>query len=63
MAQLTRALQVACFDVLEYLEDREDVVDGNYGMPTPNREMQLATELREAMRGAGMRVEQDAQTS
>ncbi len=33
-------------EVLEYLEDREDVVDGSYGEPHPNKEMSLAQMLR-----------------
>jgi hypothetical protein len=34
---------------LEYFEDREDVQDGDYGVPVPNREMQLASLLRHAL--------------
>lgn len=32
-------------NVLEFLDDRMDVKDGSYGVPTPNREMALHTEL------------------
>jgi len=39
----------ACLALLEeYLEAREDVVDGDYGQPAPNEEMNLLRELREA---------------
>lgn len=36
-------------DALEYFENREDVDDGDYGQPKPNREMVLAMALRAAM--------------
>lgn len=32
-------------EVLEYLDDHMDVKDGSYGVPTPNRAMQLHTDL------------------
>jgi hypothetical protein len=34
--------------VLDYLESRSDVVDGDYGQPEPNEEMNLSRELQEA---------------
>lgn len=48
-AELTEALD-AC---LEYLEGRVDVVDGDYGVPSPNREMQLQTAIKSALENAG----------
>lgn len=33
-------------EALEFVADHEDVVDGDYGEPAPNRAMQLATVLR-----------------
>lgn len=44
-ARLTAALQ-QCED---YFDGRADVVDGSYGEPAPNAEMQLLTEIREAL--------------
>lgn len=37
-----------------YLEQREDVVDGDYGEPVPNREMALLREVRAALAAAGV---------
>jgi hypothetical protein len=34
-------------ELLEFLEQQEDVRDGDDGRPSPNRAMQLATTLRE----------------
>jgi hypothetical protein len=34
--------------VLDYLDNMADVVDGDYGQPEPNEEMNLARELQEA---------------
>jgi hypothetical protein len=39
----------ACNEALEFAEDQEDVVDGDYGQPKPNRAMQVATMLRAAI--------------
>jgi hypothetical protein len=39
----------ALTQALEYFEDREDVVDGSYGEPSPNREMSLAQLCRDAL--------------
>ena len=33
----------------DYFDDRADVVDGSYGEPAPNAEMQLLTEIREVL--------------
>jgi hypothetical protein len=44
-------LSAALDEALEYFEDREDVVDGSYGEPAPNKEMQLAQSIRAALRG------------
>lgn len=37
------------YELESYLEDREDVVDGDYGQPAPNKEMTLLREVREAI--------------
>lgn len=47
-ARLRAALQL----VIEYLDARADVVDGDYGMPAPNREMRLIQEIQETL-GSG----------
>lgn len=39
----------ALTQALEYFEDHEDVVDGSYGEPSPNREMSLAQLCRDAL--------------
>jgi hypothetical protein len=39
----------ACNEALEFAEDQEDVLDGSYGQPEPNRAMQVATMLRAAI--------------
>jgi hypothetical protein len=36
-------------DCLAYMENREDVVDGSYGVPEANKEMRLAMAIREAL--------------
>lgn len=41
-------LTAALDEALEYFEDREDVVDGPYGEPSPNNEMRIAMVLRTA---------------
>lgn len=33
----------------DYFDQRADVVDGSYGTPEPNTEMQLLTEIKEAL--------------
>lgn len=33
-------------EVQEYLEEHEDVADGSYGEPRPNRAMQLLMEMK-----------------
>lgn len=35
-----------------YFADREDVVDGSYGEPAPNKEMRLLQEIRSALRAS-----------
>jgi len=39
----------AAEEALEFLEDQEDVVDGDYGIPEPNKAMRIASRLREAL--------------
>lgn len=48
-------LLAACEEALEYIADQEDVVDGDYGQPKPNRAMNLAQALRDAIAKAGSR--------
>lgn len=36
-------------EVESYFDDRADVVDGSYGIPEPNKEMSLLTEIRTAI--------------
>ncbi len=45
IAVLVSALQ----DFEAYLDDRADVIDGDYGQPKPNREMTLLGEVRLAI--------------
>lgn len=39
-------------ELLDYFSDRQDVVDGSYGEPHPNREMQILTRLNDEARRA-----------
>jgi hypothetical protein len=39
----------ALLECLEYFEDRYDVVDGDYGQPKANREMQMGQMIEEAL--------------
>jgi len=48
-------LLAACWEALEFVEAYEDVVDGDYGIPEPNRAMRLAGMLRDALILAGER--------
>jgi len=36
-------------DALEYFEDREDIQDGDYGLPRPNPAMVMAAKIRAAL--------------
>ncbi|MBX3583590.1 MAG: hypothetical protein KF810_17020 [Rhizobiaceae bacterium] len=40
-------------EAAEYFTNQSDVVDGSYGIPEPNKEMQLASAMREAIYGVG----------
>lgn len=40
-------LEATLEEVLEFLSGQEDVVDGSYGEPAPNRAMSLANTIRE----------------
>jgi hypothetical protein len=33
----------------EYFTDRSDVIDGDYGIPAPNKEMRMLQEIDEVM--------------
>lgn len=43
------ALKSACQQAEDYLDPLADVVDGSYGVPAPNPEMSILTEIREAL--------------
>ena len=45
IAQLEAALEAA----KEFIDGQVDVVDGDYGVPAPNRAMQTMTEINEIM--------------
>lgn len=47
IAELECSLQ----ECLEYFEDHSDVNDGDYGEPSPNKEMQLANIVDETLHG------------
>ena len=49
IARLEAALNL-CVD---YLEQRSDVVDGDYGQPAPNEEMSLLAEIEEVLGKGG----------
>ena len=38
------------YDLEEYLDQRSDVIDGDYGQPRPNEEMKLLGDVRLAIR-------------
>jgi hypothetical protein len=42
-------LRAALEQCEDYFDDRADVVDGRNGVPEPNREMSLLSEIREAL--------------
>ena len=47
-------LEADLTECLEYFQDKYDVVDGSYGEPAPNKEMQLGTMLEETLHGRGI---------
>jgi hypothetical protein len=44
-------LEADLLECREYLEDHVDVVDGDYGEPSPNRAMQLVSMIDESIHG------------
>jgi hypothetical protein len=42
-------LEAELNECLEYFEDHSDVVDGDYGEPAPNKEMQMTTSIKMAL--------------
>lgn len=46
-----KELTIALEEALEYFRDHSDVNDGDYGEPSPNKEMQLASMIDEALYG------------
>lgn len=51
-ARISR-LEASLTECLEYFEDKYDVNDGDYGEPSPNKEMQLGTMIKETLHGPG----------
>ena len=46
---LNSAVESVLLMCLEYFEAREDVIDGDYGVPEANEEMRLASEIKELL--------------
>lgn len=44
---MSTALLATLHEVAEFLEGQSDVVDGDYGIPRPNRAMTLLQEVQE----------------
>lgn len=42
-------LRAALEQCEDYFDNRADVVDGSYGVPAPNREMSILSEIRQAL--------------
>lgn len=51
-ARITQ-LEADLLECREYIEDHVDVVDGDYGVPAPNRAMRLVSMIDESLHGAG----------
>lgn len=51
--QRIERLEADMNECLEYFQERYDVIDGSYGEPAPNREMQLGTMIQETLYGPG----------
>ncbi len=45
-----RLAMSALYDLEDYLDNRADVIDGDYGQPRANREMELLGDVRLAIR-------------
>lgn len=50
--RITR-LEADLLEVREYLETEVDIVDGDYGVPAPNRAMELVGMIDESLHGPG----------
>ncbi len=50
MARIAR-MEADLLECFEYFKDRQDIVDGDYGEPAPNKEMQLASMIEETLYG------------
>lgn len=46
-----REMRDAMHEAIDFAEARQDVNDGDYGQPTPNDWMQIASILRNAVKG------------
>ncbi len=51
--QRIKMLEADLLECREFLEGQVDVVDGDYGEPSPNRAMQLVTMIDESLYGQG----------
>ncbi len=49
LATENKRMKSALEQAEEYFDGKADVVDGSYGEPSPNREMQILNEIREAL--------------
>lgn len=52
LARIAR-LEADLLECREYLETEVDVIDGDYGVPAPNRAMALVTMIDQTLNGAG----------
>ena len=50
MTDRTSLVLAVLEDVREFLNDQSDVVDGDYGVPAPNRAMTLLMDVDNAIR-------------
>lgn len=49
MLRKEKAMRAALAQCEDYFDGRSDVVDGSYGVPAPNAEMQMLNEIRQAL--------------
>jgi hypothetical protein len=46
-------LTEALLDCADYFDNRADVIDGDYGIPEANKEMQMLSLIAQALKNAG----------
>lgn len=46
-------LEADLLECREYIDDHVDVVDGDYGVPAPNKAMRLVSMIDESLHGPG----------